>query len=73
MRFTTIEAQLAYAQSLASVEYIRNTYGMSSVAAILRRIGEGSSTESALRATIHSGYSQLEAELTEHLKRAYGD
>jgi len=73
MRFTTTEAQLAYAQSLASVEYIRDTYGMSSVAAILRRIGEGSSTESALRATIHSGYSELESELTEHLKRAYGD
>ena len=72
MRFSTLEAQVAYAQSLASVEYIRNTYGMNAVAAVLRRIGEGFSTESALRASIHSGYSQLEQELTEHLQRTYG-
>ena len=73
VRLTPAEANVAYAQSLFSVEYIRDTYGMSDLAAILKRLGEGQSTESALRSTIHSGYGQLEQELTTYLKRSYGD
>lgn len=72
-RFNSAEANVAYVQSLAAVEYIRDTYGMSDLAAILKRLGEGQSTESALRSTIHSGYGQLEQELTTFLKRSYGD
>ncbi|MCU1287186.1 MAG: repeat protein [Acidobacteriales bacterium] len=71
--FSVPEAALAYAQSLISVEYIRDTYGMSDIAIILKRLGEGQSTESALRSTIHSGYGQLQQELTAYLKRTYGD
>ncbi len=72
-QFSAPEALLGYAQSLATVEYIRDTYGMADIAIILRRIGEGSSTEAALRGTIHSGYAQLEREVTQYLKRNYGD
>lgn len=72
LRFSNEEAVVAYAQSLAAVEYIRDTYGVSDVAQVLKRIGEGQSTESALRSTIHSGYAQLEQELTRHLQRTYG-
>ena len=72
MAFDTGQAALAYVESLASVEYIRDTYGMADVALILKRIGEGQSTESAMRSTIHSGYSQFEQELAAHLKQAYG-
>jgi tetratricopeptide (TPR) repeat protein len=71
-RFSTQQAVVAYAESLAAVEYIRDTYGMSDVVRILERIGQGSSTEAAMRATIHSGYSSLEEEIAQYLKKTYG-
>lgn len=71
-KFSSDEAQIAYAQSLIAIEYIRDTYGMSALADILKRLGEGQSVESALRSTIHSGYGQFETELTAYLKRNYG-
>lgn len=64
---------MAYAESLAAVSYINDTYGMSDVQRVLQRIGEGSSTEAALRATIHSDYGQLESELGKYLSDKYGD
>jgi hypothetical protein len=70
--YPTQQAVVAYAESLAAVEYIRDTYGMSDVVRILERIGQGSSTEAALRATIHSGYASLEEEIAQYLKRTYG-
>jgi Peptidase MA superfamily/Tetratricopeptide repeat len=73
VRFTDYEAMLAYHQALAAVEYIRDTYGMSDVQRVLQRIGQGSSTEAALRATIHSGYAELETEIAAYLKKTYGD
>jgi tetratricopeptide (TPR) repeat protein len=71
-RFSSQQAVVAYAESLAAVECIRDTYGMSDVVRILQRIGQGSSTEAALRATIHSGYSSLEEEIAQYLKKTYG-
>jgi len=73
MRFSTMEAVVAYAESLAAVEYISETYGMSDVERILDRIGQGSSPEAALRATIHADYGQLEAEVGHFLASKYGD
>jgi hypothetical protein len=72
MRFGTPEAIVAYAESLAAVEYIRDSYGMSDLPRILERISQGSSTEAALRATIHTDYSQLRDELAKWLKDKYG-
>lgn len=71
--FSPAEAQIAYAEALAFVEYLDATYGFSDLVRILQRIAEGSSTEVALRATIHSGYSGLEEELTAYLKKQYGE
>jgi hypothetical protein len=45
---------------------------MSDIQRILQRLSEGSSTESALRATIHSDYGQLESELAKYLGDKYG-
>jgi hypothetical protein len=45
---------------------------MSDIQRILDRIGKGSSTEAALRATIHSDYRQLQDELGRYLKERYG-
>jgi len=66
------EAAVVYAESLAAVELIRTRYGMSDLARILQRLGEGESVETALRNTIHGGYASLESELADYLKRSYG-
>ena len=73
MRFSTVEAVVAYAESLAAVQYINETYGMSDVERILERIGEGASSEAALRATIHSDYGQLESDVGRFLAGKYGE
>jgi hypothetical protein len=72
MRFSNVEAVVAYDESLAAVEYINETYGMSDVERILERISQGSSTEAALRAIIHSDYGQLETEVGHFLGSKYG-
>jgi tetratricopeptide (TPR) repeat protein len=72
MRFSGMEALLAYDESLAAVEYINDTYGMSDLRRILERLGQGSSSEAALRATIHSDYGQLETEVGRYLASKYG-
>jgi hypothetical protein len=64
---------VAYDESLAAVEYISATYGMSDVERILERIGQGSSAEAALRSTIHSDYGQLESEVGHFLGARYGE
>jgi tetratricopeptide (TPR) repeat protein len=73
MRFSGSEAYLAYAESLAAVSYINDTYGMGDIQRILQRLSQGSSTEAALRATIHSDYGQLESDLAKYLNDKYGD
>ena len=73
MSFSTPEAVVAYTESLAATEYIRDAYGMSEITRILERIAQGSSTEAALRATVHSDYRQLQDEMTRKLKERYGE
>jgi tetratricopeptide (TPR) repeat protein len=72
LRLSGTEAYVAYAESLATVTYINDAYGMSDIQRILQRLSEGSSTEAALRATIHSDYGQLESELAKYLSDKYG-
>jgi len=72
MSLSSAEATVAYDESLAAVEYIQETYGMSDVQRILHRIAEGSSPEAALRATVHSGYRELEGEVGKFLASKYG-
>jgi tetratricopeptide (TPR) repeat protein len=71
--YSTAEASVAYAESLAAVEYIRATYGLGDVARLLQRLGEGQSVETALRSTVHAGYAELEGEITSYLKKTYGN
>lgn len=73
VHFSAAQAQLAYAESLMAVDYIRETYGMADIARIIKRLSEGSGTEAALRSTIHSGYGQLEQEIAAYLKKNYPD
>ena len=68
----TNTAAVAYAESLAAVEYINEIYGMSDVRLLLQRIGEGASTESALRSTFNVGYAQFQEDIATYLKSKYG-
>jgi tetratricopeptide (TPR) repeat protein len=72
LRLSGAQASVAYAESLAAVSYINDSYGMGDLQAILQRLGQGSSTEAALRATIHSDYGQLESEIGKYLADKYG-
>jgi tetratricopeptide (TPR) repeat protein len=72
LRFSSAEAYVAYAESLAAVSYISDSYGMSDIQRILQLISQGSSTEAALRATIHSDYGQFESDLARYLADKYG-
>jgi tetratricopeptide (TPR) repeat protein len=73
LQFSGPQAYLAYAESLAAVSFIADSYGMSDVQRILQRISQGTSTEAALRATIHSDYGQLESDLAKYLGDKYGN
>ena len=72
MNLSTPEATIAYAESLAAVEFIRDAYGMGDVQRILERLSQGSLAEAALRGTIHSDYRQLRDEMTRWLTDRYG-
>jgi hypothetical protein len=72
-RFSGAEAYVAYAESLAAVSYINDTYGLSDIQRILQRLSQGNSTEAALRATIHSDYGQFESDLARYLADKYGE
>jgi Peptidase MA superfamily/Tetratricopeptide repeat len=71
--FSGSEANVAYAESLAAVSYISDSYGLSDIQRILQRISQGSSTEAALRETIHADYGQLESDLARYLADKYGE
>jgi tetratricopeptide (TPR) repeat protein len=73
MRLSGVDAYVAYAESLAAVSYITDSYGMGDIQRILQRLSQGSSTEAALRATIHSDYGQLKSEVAKYLSDKYGD
>ncbi|MGH9501414.1 MAG: peptidase MA family metallohydrolase [Terriglobales bacterium] len=73
MRLSSTEALLAYDESLAAVQFIIDTHGTSELPRILQRLSEGSSTESALRATVHDDYSRLQDDVGKYLSDKYGD
>jgi hypothetical protein len=73
LRFSGTQAYIAYGESLAAVSYINDAYGIGDLQRILQLLGQGSSAEAALRATIHSDYGQLEAEVGKYLTDKYGN
>jgi tetratricopeptide (TPR) repeat protein len=66
------QADVVYMESLATVSYIRDHYGMSDVLRILGKLGQGESIESALRSTIHCDYRQLQEETGAALVHQFG-
>ena len=65
------QARYAYAWALANIEYIVQADGMGDIERILDRLGAGESTESALRAVLHSDYDDLMKSTAEFLKKNY--
>src|SRR5277367_2980146 len=64
-------ARYAYAWSLANIEYIVESDGMSDVQRILDRISAGRLTEDALKEVLHEDYGDLMRSTDEYLKRSY--
>lgn len=64
-------ASLAYAWSLAVVESIIQSGGMSDISRLLDRIATSPSTEQALRESLHTDYADLEQQTLVYLRRAY--
>ena len=62
------QAAIAYIESLAYVEYIRDSYGMNRIADIMRYLSEDQSAEESLKSAIHDDYTQLEEEFARHLR-----
>lgn len=68
--FNRTQAEIAYDESLAAVEFIRSRYGMHDLIEIVERIGAGESTETSLRQVLHDDYGQFEDELRGYLTAA---
>jgi len=68
--FSRDQAIVAYAESLAAVEYLRSNYGTSGLRRMLQLISDGESGESALRITTRSNYREFEKSLAEYLANA---
>ena len=65
--FNRTQAEIAYDESLAAVEFIRSRYGMDDVLQIVQRIGAGESAETSLRQVLHDNYGQFQDELRGYL------
>jgi len=72
MGFGGDAARYAYAWALANIEFIVQTGGMSDVERILDRVGEGMSTEEAVREVTRSDYNDLMQSTAEYLRKTYG-
>ena len=69
VRFSNVQAQVAYAESLTAVEYLRDRYGMGEIMRMLESIGSGESSQQALRNSTGLDYGDLERRLGEYLAR----
>lgn len=63
------QALIAYAESLATVEYLREHYGMAALRRILQLIADGEEPESALQQAVQLSYRRLESDTAEHLAK----
>jgi tetratricopeptide (TPR) repeat protein len=71
-RFSDLQAQVAYAESLSGVEYLHERYGMNELVRMLRNIGSGAEPEIALRQSTGMDYSGLQRRIGEYLVKAGG-
>jgi tetratricopeptide (TPR) repeat protein len=67
--FSDMQAQVAYAESLSGVEFLRDRYGMGEVLRMLRNIGYGAEPEMALRQSTGMDYSAFAQRVGEYLAK----
>lgn len=72
-RFSDAQAQVAYAESLSGVEYLRERYGMGEILRMLGNIGSGMEPELALRQSTGMDYSAFQQRIGENLAKAGGN
>jgi tetratricopeptide (TPR) repeat protein len=65
-RFSTLPAEVAYAQSLAA-DYLRERYGMNEIVRMLESVGSGMPAETALKNSTGMDYDALQQRIGEHL------
>jgi tetratricopeptide (TPR) repeat protein len=69
--FSSPEAGIAYAWSLASVEFIIANSGMWGVERLLENLASGSAVEPALGAALQTNYADIERGTADYLRRTY--
>jgi tetratricopeptide (TPR) repeat protein len=68
-RFSPQQAEVAYAESLAAVEYLRDRYGMNELVRMLHSMGSGIEPEVALRNSTGLDYAVLQERIGEHMAK----
>ncbi|HSY58801.1 MAG TPA: hypothetical protein VK795_04525, partial [Terriglobales bacterium] len=71
MALSSDAASFAYAYSLAAVESIIQSGGISDVSRLLDRIATANSMDSALRESLHSDYADLDQQTVAYLRHEY--
>jgi tetratricopeptide (TPR) repeat protein len=66
-RFSPLQAEIAYAESLSAAEYLRNRYGISEITRMLQSIGSGVPPEAALTNSTGMDYDTLEQRIGEQM------
>src|SRR3989454_1094134 len=72
MRLSGDSAAYAYAWSLANVEAVVQSGGMTDVTRILDRIARGGATEAAVREVLHGDYGDVMQSTARYLRKTYG-
>ena len=68
-RFSPLQAEVAYAESLSAAEYLNARYGMGEIVRMLQSIGSGVAPETALRNSTGLDYSVLGQRIGQSLAR----
>lgn len=68
-RFSPMQAEIAYAESLSATEYLRQRYGMAEIVRIMQSIGSGIEPETALTNSTGMDYSTLSQRIGEQMAK----
>ena len=66
-RFSSLQAEIAYAESLSAVEYLRSRYGMGEIVRMLQNIASGAEAEQSLQRSTGLDYSVLQDRTGDYL------
>ena len=67
-RFSALQAEVAYAESLSAVDYLRDRYGLGEIVRMMRNIGSGEPVEEALKRSTGQDYDGFQQRIGEYLQ-----